>query len=134
MFVQLQLAAQNSGAQQCTTRGPSSTTRNPTVPCGGNSQHPHTPHTPTTAYNNPRALAGHHARHTQNSPPSLPSSPTLPPGSIHYPHLPTGACSSAPRAATPCQQVTSTFLLRFTCSRSVKTSPYLADCILMFSI
>lgn len=113
MFVQLQLAAQNSGVQQCNTRGPSSTPRNPAMPCGGSSQRPHTP---TTAHNNQRASAGHHAHHahhTQHSYLSPPSSPTLSPGSVHYPHLPTGACSPAPRAATPFQQVTSTVVLKF---------------------
>ncbi|KAB5535826.1 hypothetical protein PHYPO_G00122400 [Pangasianodon hypophthalmus] len=110
MFVQLQLAAQNSGVQQCTTRGPLSTTRTAqhnTVPCGGNSEHPHTP---TTAHNNQRASAGHHAHHAHHTHHahhahlSPPSSPTLSPGSVHYPHLATGACSPAPRATTPFQQ------------------------------
>lgn len=104
MFVQLQLAAQNSGAQQCTTRGSSSTTRTPTMPCGGSNQHPHAPHTSTTAHNNQRAEAGHHARHTQHSHLSPPSSPTLSPGSVNYPHLATGACSPTPKAATPFPQ------------------------------
>lgn len=113
MFVQLQLAAQNSGVQQCNTRGPSSTPRNPAMPCGGSSQRPHTPHTPTTVHNNQRASTGHHTHHTQHSYLSPPSSPTLSPGSGHYPHLPTGACSPAPRAATPFQQVMSTVILIF---------------------
>ncbi|KAI5623517.1 midnolin isoform X2, partial [Silurus asotus] len=104
MFVQLQLAAQNSGNQQCTARAPSSTTRTPTVPCGGTSEHPHTH---TTAHNTQRASAGHHIHHAQqahHAHQSPPSSPTLSPGSLHYPHLATGACSPAPRAATPLQQ------------------------------
>ncbi|XP_060724913.1 midnolin-like [Tachysurus vachellii] len=110
MFVQLQLAAQNSGVQQCNTRGPSNTPRNPAMPCGGSSQQPHTPPTPATAQNNQRASTGHHTHHahhthhTQHSYLSPPSSPTLSPGSVHYPHLPTGACSPAPRAAAPFQQ------------------------------
>lgn len=99
MFVQLQLAAQNSTVQQCPTRGPSGTARIPTVPCGGSNEHPHTP---PTAHKNHRASPGQHTNHAHLSPPS---SPTLSPGSIHYPHLGTGACSPAPRAPTPFKQV-----------------------------
>lgn len=113
MFVQLQLAAQNSGVQQCTTRGPSSTTRTTqhnTMPCGGSSEHPHSP---ITAHNNQTASAGHHAHHTHHAHLSPPSSPTLSPGSIHYPHLATGACSPSPRAATPFQQVTPAIILLY---------------------
>lgn len=102
MFVQLQLAAQNSTVQQCPIRGPSGTARTPMVSGGGSSEHPHSP--PTT-HKNQRASPGQHNHHTHHAHLSPPSSPTLSPGSVHYPHLATGACSPAPRAATPFKQV-----------------------------
>ncbi|KAF5903076.1 midnolin-like isoform X1, partial [Clarias magur] len=105
MFVQLQLAAQNSsGVQQCTTRPTSSTPRPPVMPCVGSNERPHAPIPPQSNQRASSGHQGHHAHHAHPAHLSPPSSPTLSPGSVHYPHLATGSCSPAPRAATPFQQ------------------------------
>uniref|UniRef100_A0A3B1K4T3 Midnolin-like n=1 Tax=Astyanax mexicanus TaxID=7994 RepID=A0A3B1K4T3_ASTMX len=98
MFVQLQLAAQNSGVQQSAARSPSGTARMPTEHCGGGARHIHTP---PTAHSNPRASPGHNAHPARFSPPS---SPTVPAGSAPQLHSTAGACSPAPGQSTPCPQ------------------------------
>ncbi|TSP09068.1 Midnolin [Bagarius yarrelli] len=104
MFVQLQLAAQNSSAQQCTARGSSSTARTNMMPCGGSNQHPHPPYTSTTAHNNQKAEAGDHTHHTHRTQHSQLSPTSSPTQSVNHPQLAADACSPAPRAATPFQQ------------------------------
>ncbi|KAL6468014.1 hypothetical protein MHYP_G00236910 [Metynnis hypsauchen] len=94
MFVQLQLAAQNSGVQQSTTRSPSGTGEKPAEPCRGGARHVHIP--PTT-HSNLRASHGHHTYPTQFSPPS---SPTLPAGSAPHLHSSAGARSPVPGQST----------------------------------
>lgn len=97
MFVQLQLAAQHAGVQQCTTRVPVGTTA---MPCAGKSTHTHS----SPSGHNQKPPTVPHPTHTQPAQPTQLAPPSSPTGSVHSPQLSPGACSHSPRAATPVQQ------------------------------
>lgn len=98
MFVQLQLAAQNSSAQQSAARSPSGTARMPMEHCGGGARHINIP---PTAHSNPRASPGHLTHPARFSPPS---GPAFPAGSAPQLHSTAGARCPAPGQSTPCPQ------------------------------